>query len=136
MEKILTQEEIDALFRAAQGKAAGGYMTAFVQGLKADRQQLFLQSILRSLVLVSAAVLVITVYLRKRLRPALLLGISPTWLPVLTAEIFHGFASCMLTPAIAAISFALVGRMNLGDRLGRNARFASLGNGIAAAAMS
>ncbi|RKP51764.1 MFS transporter [Pararobbsia silviterrae] len=66
---------------------------------------------------------------------ALLLGISPTWLPVLTAEIFHGFASCMITPAIAAISFALVGRMNLGDRLGRNARFASIGSAIAATLM-
>ena len=66
---------------------------------------------------------------------ALLLGVSPTWLPVLTAEIFHGFASCMLTPAIAAISFALVGRMNLGDRIGRNARFASIGSAIAAALM-
>ncbi|HTJ91963.1 MAG TPA: MFS transporter [Pararobbsia sp.] len=66
---------------------------------------------------------------------ALLLGISPTWLPVLTAEIFHGFASCMITPAIAAISFALVGRMNLGDRLGRNARYASIGSAIAAALM-
>lgn len=66
---------------------------------------------------------------------ALLLGISPTWLPVLTAEIFHGFASCMLTPAIAAISFAMVGRMNLGDRLGRNARFASIGSAIAALLM-
>jgi MFS family permease len=66
---------------------------------------------------------------------ALLLGSSPTWLPVLTAEIFHGFASCMLTPAIAAVSFALVGRMNLGNRLGRNARFASIGSAIAAALM-
>lgn len=66
---------------------------------------------------------------------ALLLGISPTWLPVLTAEIFHGFASCMLTPAIAAISFALVGRMNLGDRIGRNARFASIGSAVAALLM-
>ncbi|CAM2154166.1 MFS transporter [Pararobbsia alpina] len=66
---------------------------------------------------------------------ALLLGISPTWLPVLTAEIFHGFASCMLTPAIAAISFALVGRMDLGDRLGRNARFASIGSAVAALLM-
>ena len=66
---------------------------------------------------------------------ALLLGSSPTWLPVLTAEIFHGFASCMLTPAIAAVSFALVGRANLGNRLGRNARFASIGSAIAAALM-
>ncbi|CAN7368343.1 MFS transporter [Trinickia sp. LjRoot230] len=66
---------------------------------------------------------------------ALLLAASPTLLPVLTAEIFHGFASCMLTPAIAAISFALVGRHGLGDRLGRNARFASIGSAVAAAAM-
>jgi MFS family permease len=33
---------------------------------------------------------------------ALLLAASPTLLPVLAAEVFHGFASCMLTPAIAA----------------------------------
>ncbi|MGN6233409.1 MAG: MFS transporter [Trinickia sp.] len=66
---------------------------------------------------------------------ALLLAASPTLLPVLAAEVFHGFASCMLTPAIAAISFALVGRHALGDRLGRNARFASIGSAFAAAAM-
>ncbi len=41
----------------------------------------------------------------------------------------------MLTPAIAAVSFALVGRANLGNRLGRNARFASIGSAIAAALM-
>ncbi|HTH75894.1 MAG TPA: MFS transporter [Trinickia sp.] len=66
---------------------------------------------------------------------ALLLAASPTLLPVLAAEVFHGFASCMLTPAIAAISFALVGHKALGDRLGRNARFASIGSAFAAAAM-
>jgi MFS family permease len=66
---------------------------------------------------------------------ALLLAASPTLLPVLAAELFHGFASCMLTPAIAAISFALVGHRALGDRLGRNARFASIGSAFAAAAM-
>ena len=60
---------------ALQGKAAAGYMAAFVQGLKADRQQLFLQSILRSLVLVVAAALAIALYLLRRLRPALLLSI-------------------------------------------------------------
>jgi MFS family permease len=41
----------------------------------------------------------------------------------------------MLTPAIAAISIALVGRHALGDRLGRNARFASIGSAAAAALM-
>jgi MFS family permease len=66
---------------------------------------------------------------------ALLLASSPTIIPVIAAEVFHGFASCMLTPAIAAISIALVGRHALGDRLGRNARFASIGSAVAAALM-
>ena len=38
-------------------------------------------------------------------------------------------------PCIAAISLGLVGYAAIGERLGRNARFASIGNGIAAAAM-
>ncbi|MGI4813223.1 MAG: MFS transporter [Janthinobacterium lividum] len=66
---------------------------------------------------------------------ALLLAISPTWLPVLSAEIFHGFASCMLVPAMAALALALVDRKDLGQRLGRNARWASIGGALAAAAM-
>ncbi|RFU48087.1 MFS transporter [Paraburkholderia sp. DHOC27] len=66
---------------------------------------------------------------------ALLLASSPTLLPVIAAEVFHGFASCMLVPAMAAISFALVGRQNLGDRLGRNARWASIGSAVAAGLM-
>ncbi|MEX3957348.1 MFS transporter [Trinickia sp. EG282A] len=66
---------------------------------------------------------------------ALLLAASPTLIPVFAAEVFHGFASCMLTPAIAAISFGLVGRHALGDRLGRNARFASIGSAVAASLM-
>ncbi|KVE39220.1 MFS transporter [Burkholderia sp. TSV86] len=66
---------------------------------------------------------------------AVLLAASPTVVPVFAAEVFHGFASCMLVPAMAAISFALVGRENLGDRLGRNARWASIGSAIAAGLM-
>ncbi|MCG1018438.1 MFS transporter [Mycetohabitans sp. B4] len=66
---------------------------------------------------------------------ALLLAGSPTTIPVLAAEVFHGFASCMLTPALAALSLALVGRHALGDRLGRNARFASIGSAVAAGLM-
>ena len=76
----------------------------------------------------AAAILAITLC-------ALLLGASPTFVPVLTAEIFHGFASCMLTPAMAAISLALVGRLDLGERLGRNARWASIGSAVAAGMM-
>jgi len=66
---------------------------------------------------------------------ALLLAIQPTILPVMTAQVLHAFASCVLTPAIAAISLHLVGHAALGERLGRNARFASIGNGLAAAVM-
>ncbi|MEQ5838009.1 MFS transporter [Paraburkholderia acidicola] len=66
---------------------------------------------------------------------AVLLASSPTVLPVIAAEVFHGFASCMLVPAMAAISFALVGRQDLGDRLGRNARWASIGSAVAAGLM-
>ncbi len=65
----------------------------------------------------------------------MLLAASPTVVPVIAAEVFHGFASCMLVPAMAAISFALVGRESLGDRLGRNARWASLGSAVAAGLM-
>lgn len=66
---------------------------------------------------------------------ALLLAVQPDQLPVLVAQILHGFASCVITPAIAAISLHLAGHAGLGERLGRNARFASIGNGLAAAVM-
>ncbi len=63
---------------------------------------------------------------------ALLFAASSTWLSVLWAEVLHGFASCMIGPAIAAVSLELVGRSGLGVRLGRNARFASIGSAVAA----
>ena len=52
-----------------------------------------------------------------------------------SAAVLHALASCVLGPAIAAISLGLVGHAAIGERLGRNARFASVGNGLAAAAM-
>jgi predicted MFS family arabinose efflux permease len=54
---------------------------------------------------------------------------------VLSAAVLHAGASCVLGPAIAAISLGLVGHAAVGERLGRNARFAAIGNGLAAAAM-
>ncbi|KMZ11806.1 Permease of the major facilitator superfamily [Candidatus Burkholderia humilis] len=66
---------------------------------------------------------------------ALLLAASPTFIPVFAAEVLHGFASCMLVPAMATISLALVSRADLGDRLGRNARWASIGSALTAALM-
>ena len=59
----------------------------------------------------------------------------PIFPVVATAAAFHAAASCVLGPAIAAISLGLVGPLAIGERLGRNARFASLGNGMAAAVM-
>ena len=69
---------------------------------------------------------------------ALALALAPSMLPVLAAEISHAFASCMLGPAIAAISLQSAGTRPgaAGLRLGRNARFASIGNGTAAGLMA
>jgi MFS family permease len=66
---------------------------------------------------------------------ALLLAVYPAPLSVFSAEILHGFSSCTLGPTIAALSLAIAGNAELGRRLGRNARFASIGNGIGAALM-
>jgi MFS family permease len=66
---------------------------------------------------------------------ALLLAVYPIPLSVFSAEVLHGFSSCTLGPAIAALSLAIAGQAGLGLRLGRNARFASIGNGIGAALM-
>jgi MFS family permease len=66
---------------------------------------------------------------------ALLLAWFPIQLPVYIAEVLHGFASCVLTPAIVAVSLGLVGHAALGERLGRNARFSAIGNGLAAGVM-
>jgi MFS family permease len=66
---------------------------------------------------------------------ALLLALLPAQLPVLLAQVLHAAGSAVLAPAIAAISLQLVGHNLLGERLGRNARYAAAGNGIAAAIM-
>ncbi|MGJ5049196.1 MFS transporter [Bradyrhizobium oligotrophicum] len=59
----------------------------------------------------------------------------PIFPVVAGAATLHAAASCVLGPAIAAISLGLVGPRGMAERLGRNARFASLGNGVAAAVM-
>jgi predicted MFS family arabinose efflux permease len=66
---------------------------------------------------------------------ALAYAALPIFPVVVTAATLHAAASCVLGPAIAAISLGLVGPLAIGERLGRNARFASLGNGTAAAVM-
>jgi MFS family permease len=64
---------------------------------------------------------------------AVLLALWPDTWPVMASEVLHGVASAVLVPAMAAISLAMVGRNALSGRLGRNGRYASLGNAAAAA---
>lgn len=66
---------------------------------------------------------------------AFLIASSPLFLTIVVAKLLHVGASSILGPAIAAITLGLVGHAAMGTRLGRNARFASIGNGTAAAAM-
>src|SRR6185503_1918389 len=66
---------------------------------------------------------------------ALLLAFWPIFSVVLAAKVLHALASCLTGPVIAAISLGLVGHALLAPRLGRNARFLSLGNAIAAGLM-
>jgi MFS family permease len=64
---------------------------------------------------------------------AVLFALRPAPLFVYLAEILHGFSSCTLGPAIAAMSLVVAGQANFGLRLGRNARYASIGTGLGAA---
>jgi MFS family permease len=66
---------------------------------------------------------------------ALMFAIHPIPLFVYLAEILHGISSCTLGPAIAAMSLVIAGRFGMGLRLGRNARYAAVGNGVGAALM-
>ena len=66
---------------------------------------------------------------------ALTIAAAPVFPAVLASQIVHAGASCVLGPALAAISLGLVGHRAIGERLGRNARFAAIGNGLAAGAM-
>ncbi|HXD76732.1 MAG TPA: hypothetical protein VN616_02935 [Puia sp.] len=59
---------------AARGSSAIGYMDEFVRALRADRQTLFGESLLRSLGLTIAAALIIGLYLRNTFRASFLLA--------------------------------------------------------------
>ncbi len=66
---------------------------------------------------------------------AFLIAVLPIFAAVALARALQAMASSLLGPIIAAMSLGLVGRTGLAARLGRNARFASAGNGAAAAFM-
>lgn len=59
----------------------------------------------------------------------------PIFPVIFAAAVLHAAASCVLGPAIAAISLGLVGPSGISERLGRNARFASIGAGLSAGVM-
>lgn len=98
---------------ALVGQAPGG---ALVDAARAER------------IVAAVSVTVISV-------TAAVLAVWPVVPGVFAAIILHALASCVLGPAIAAISLGLVGHAGIAERLGRNARFAAMGNGFAAASM-
>jgi MFS family permease len=63
----------------------------------------------------------------------------PMTLVVIGGQVLHGLASCILGPAIAAMSLAISGlgapNVSTGERLGRNARYSAVGSGAAAMLM-
>src|SRR6202008_1802404 len=66
---------------------------------------------------------------------ALAIALWPDFLAIIGAEVLHSFASAVLGPAIAAITLVLVHPSAFGERLGRNARYAAIGNAAAAGVM-
>ena len=66
---------------------------------------------------------------------ALMIALWPDLLAISAAEVLHSFASAVLGPAIAALTLVLVDPGAFGERLGRNARYAAVGNAMAAGAM-
>jgi MFS family permease len=66
---------------------------------------------------------------------AFTIALLPVFAAVAFARILQAGASALLGPAVGAITLGLVGRRTLAARLGRNARFASAGNGVAAIVM-
>jgi len=66
---------------------------------------------------------------------ALALAAWPIFAIVMASRVLHAAASCVLGPAIPAISLRIVGHAGLGERIGRNVRFMSAGSLVAAAAM-
>jgi MFS family permease len=66
---------------------------------------------------------------------ALVIALWPIFPSVLGAQVLHAAGSSVVSPALAAISLGLVGHAASGERFGRNARFAAIGNGLAAAGM-
>jgi len=66
---------------------------------------------------------------------AVLIAVLPIFVMICAAKLLHVGGSSVLGPAIAAVTLGLVGHAAIGERLGRNARYAAAGNGLAAGVM-
>lgn len=64
---------------------------------------------------------------------ALVVAFWPGLAAVWGAEILYGFGTAVMAPGIAALTLSLCGHRAFGERVGNNARYASLGNAAAAA---
>ena len=60
---------------------------------------------------------------------------APLPVPVYLAVVLHGAAGAVLVPAVAALTLSLSREEKLGERFGRNVRFAAFGSALAAAIM-
>ncbi len=66
---------------------------------------------------------------------AMMIAAVPWPAPVFAAQVLQGAAAAVLTPAIAALTLMLSRQERLGERLGRNVRFAAVGSALAAGLM-
>ncbi len=66
---------------------------------------------------------------------AAIVALAPSIAAIWLAQIFHAAASTVIAPAIAALTLSLCGHDSFSQRLGGNARHASLGGAIAAASL-
>ena len=64
---------------------------------------------------------------------ALIMALWPSRFTVWSAEVLYGFGAAVLSLSVAALTLNLWGHSAFGERVGTNARYASLGNAVAAA---
>ena len=113
-----TQADIGLVLTIGSLVSLGGQIPlgAFVDRLRALRA-----AIAVSLILIGGA--------------ALAFALWPVFAVVAASRVVHAAASCVAGLALVAMSVRLAAPGQVGERLGRNAAFASAGTGIAAAAM-
>jgi MFS family permease len=66
---------------------------------------------------------------------ALILALRPGYWWIMAAEVLHGLTAGLTVSSISAMSLGLAGRHGISARIGRNFRFAALGNAVAAGLM-